>query len=48
MIGDFILWIKEKWKQEITCIHFYIPDGIGHATGLHPGSICKKCRKLKD
>lgn len=50
MIGDFILWCKEKIRENF-CIHEYEPFGIlkkyalGDTLGVH--EKCKKCGRLK-
>ena len=48
MIGDLILWIKNTWKQQFTCIHDYKPDRIGIITGLSSSRICDKCGKFEN
>jgi len=42
MIGDFILWIKEVWKENF-CIHDYEPFGVykSYTLGAH-----EKCKKM--
>ena len=48
MIGNLILWIKNIWKQEFTCIHNYKADRIGIITGLNSSRICDKCGKFEN
>lgn len=48
MIGDLILWIKNTWKQQFTCIHDYKPDRIGIITGFSSSRICEKCKKFEN
>lgn len=46
MIGDFILWLKEVWKEN-TCIHEYEPFGIYKSFDIGPYEKCKKCGRLR-
>lgn len=46
MLGDFILWIKNAFKQ-FKCTHKYKPDRIGMITGLYFGELCIKCGRRK-
>lgn len=46
MIGDFILWLKQFWKEH-TCVHNYVPDRLGIITGCYLGRVCTKCGRLE-
>lgn len=45
MIGDFILWLKESWKQ-CFCFHDY-KTVFPKIYGLLPYDECKKCGRIK-
>lgn len=43
MFGDFVLFVKSKWRQ-FWCIHEY---KLHCVTRFHFYEECKKCGKLK-
>ena len=43
MIGDLILFFKEWWKQNVTCVHDYRYREIGG----HSYKECSKCDRTK-
>lgn len=46
MIGDFILWIKQVFK-ETFCIHDYRQKGTYGIYNSHGYLECKKCGRIK-
>ena len=46
MFGDFILYIKESWK-EFWCIHDYKFDRALWLIPTHLTEKCEKCGRLK-
>lgn len=46
MIGDIIIYIREKWKQ-FFCVHIYVPGGDRTGTGKFYNMVCKKCGRIK-
>lgn len=45
MIGDFILWLKESWKQ-CFCLHDY-KTVFPKSYGMPSYYECKKCGRIK-
>ncbi len=46
MIGDFILWIKQVFK-ETFCVHDYEQKGTYGIYNSHGYLKCKKCGRIK-
>ena len=47
MIGDFILWLKQIFK-ETFCVHVYKTKGTYGLYDSHGYLKCEKCGRLKD
>lgn len=47
MIGDFIIWIKKVWKQQVTCRHDYKKDNFAEFHFGYSTKRCTKCGKTK-
>ncbi|QBZ69784.1 hypothetical protein [Enterococcus phage vB_EfaM_Ef2.3] len=46
MVGDFILWVKQAWK-ETFCIHDYTVKGVYKTLDSHGYLKCNKCGRIK-
>lgn len=46
MIGDFIIWIKQAWKENF-CIHDYELQHENLGLGYKFYRKCKKCGRIK-
>lgn len=45
MVGDFIIWFKRVWKQQVTCRHEYKLKGSKILCNFHTWYECDKCDK---
>lgn len=46
MLGDFILWCKEVFRENF-CVHDYESFGMYKSYNLGVHEKCKKCGRLK-
>lgn len=44
MLGDLIIFIKDKIKRNITCRHNYV---IRNLSGIKDYQYCTKCGRVK-
>lgn len=47
MVGDFIIWFKRIWKQQVTCRHDYNLKGTKVLCTVWTWYKCSKCGREK-